>query len=123
MKLQKMKSILIISYMIVWTFSIMVFWLLMSDDLKLYSLVFLSVIIPLATYIIALLIGRYDILGKYKWYSSIGFGMMYMLLYSLTVSIEQSSVNEITTFSPAMMIAGVAIALLGTETGYIFRNQ
>ena len=123
MKLQKMNNILIISYMIVWTFSIMVFWLLMSDDLKLYSLVFLSVIIPLATYIIALLIGRYDILGKYKWYSSIGFGMMYMLLYSLTVSIEQSSVNEITTFSPAMMIAGVAIALLGTETGYIFRNQ
>ena len=123
MKLQKMKSILIISYMIVWTFSIMVFWLLMSDDLKLYSLVFLSVIIPLATYIIALLIGRYDILGKYKWYSSIGFGMMYMLLYSLTVSIEQSSVNEITTFSPAMMIAGAAIALFGTETGYIFRNQ
>lgn len=123
MKLQKMKSILIISYMIVWTFSIMVFWLLMSDDLKLYSLVFLSVIIPLATYIIALLIGRYDILGKYKWYSSIGFGTMYMLLYSLTVSIEQSSVNEITTFSPAMLIAGTAIALLGTETGYIFRNQ
>ena len=123
MKLQKMKSILIISYMIVWTFSIMVFWLLMSDDLKLYSLVFLSVIIPLATFIIALLIGRYDILGKYKWYSTIGFGMMYMLLYSLTVSIEQSSVNEITTFSPAMMIAGATIALLGTETGYIFRNQ
>ncbi len=123
MKLQKMKSILIISYMIVWTFSIMVFWLLMSDDLKLYSLVFLGVIIPLATFVIALLIGRYDILGKYKWYSSIGFGMMYMLLYSLTVSIEQSSVNEITTFSPAMMIAGAAIALFGTETGYIFRNQ
>ncbi|MCR4802183.1 MAG: hypothetical protein K5895_04165, partial [Lachnospiraceae bacterium] len=86
-------------------------------------LFFLSVIIPLATFIIALLIGRYDILGKYKWYSTIGFGMMYMLLYSLTVSIEQSSVNEITTFSPAMMIAGAAIALLGTETGYIFRNQ
>lgn len=123
MKLQKMKSILIISYMIVWMFSIMVFWLLMLDDLKLYSLVFLSVIIPLATFIIALLIGRYDLLGKYKWYSSIGFGTMYTLLYSLTVSIEQSSVNEITTFSPAMLIAGAAIALFGTETGYIFRNQ
>ena len=61
MKLQKMNNILIISYMIVWTFSIMVFWLLMSDDLKLYSLVFLSVIILLATFIIALLSGRYDI--------------------------------------------------------------
>ena len=53
-----------------------------------YSLVFLWIILPVATLVISLLIGKNNHLGKGKWLTPIAFGAMHMLAEYATFSVQ-----------------------------------
>ena len=72
--------ILVSTYLGIWALSLISFWFFSSaSDAMGYSIMFLWVLLPVTTFIISLLIGMNDYWGKWKWFSAIAFGIMYML--------------------------------------------
>lgn len=101
--------ILISTYLGIWAISLISFWFFSSaSDAMGYSIMFLWVLLPVTTFIISLLIGMNDYWGKWKWFSAIAFGIMYMLA-------------EYATFSAANMIAFNKINL--PHWGMILRSN
>lgn len=81
-------TILLATYLGIWAFALIVFWFFISgSDAMGYSLVFLWIILPVATLIVSLLIGRNNYLGKGKWLMPIAFGIMHMLAEYATFSV------------------------------------
>lgn len=74
------KLVLIMTYLVIWAVSLIVFWLFMDPAGALgYSLMFLWLLLPVTTFVLSLLIGRNNFWGKWKWLSAAAFGLMYML--------------------------------------------
>ena len=89
--------ILIATYLGIWTFALIVFWFFISpSDAMGYSLVFLWIILPVATLVISLLIGKNNYFGKQKWLLPIAFGVMHMLAEYATFSVRNMIAIEFT---------------------------
>lgn len=74
------KLILVIAYLLIWAFSLIVFWFFISgSDALGFGLIFLWILIPVTTFIISLLIGKNNYWGRGKWFAPIAFGVMHML--------------------------------------------
>lgn len=74
------KLILVIAYLLIWAFSLIVFWFFISgSDALGFGLIFLWILIPVTTFIISLLIGKNNYWGRGKWFTPIAFGIMHML--------------------------------------------
>ena len=86
------KLILITTYLAIWGISLIAFWFFTSgSDAMGYSIMYLWILLPVTIFIISLLIGKNDFWGKYKWFSIVIFGFMYML-------------SEYATFNAANMV-------------------
>lgn len=84
--------ILVITYLLIWSFSLIVFWFFISgSDTLGFGLIFLWILIPVTTFIISILIGKNNYWGKGKWLMPLAFGVMHTLA-------------EYATFSTANMI-------------------
>jgi len=82
-------TILLATYLGIWAFALIVFWFFISgSDAMGYSLVFLWIILPVATLVISFLIGKNNHLGKGKWLTPIAFGVMHMLAEYATFSVR-----------------------------------
>ena len=114
------KLVLILSYLIIWTFAIISFWFFNADeDAMSYSLMFLWVILPVTTIVLSLLIGKNDYWGKYKWFGSIAFGIMYMLAEYATFSMANNvTFNKVNAPEFGMIITGTILSLIGMAIGY-----
>ena len=74
------KIITILSYLIIWAFAMIVFWFFTSgSDAMGYSLLFLWIILPVATFIVSAVIGTHNFWGKGKWVFTLFFFLLYML--------------------------------------------
>lgn len=79
---------------------------------------FLWVLLPVTTFIISLLIGMNDYWGKWKWFSAIAFGIMYMLAeYATFSAANMIAFNKINLPHWGMIFAGVIISLVGLGIG------
>ena len=79
--------ILIATYLLIWTFAIIDFWFLSDPgDAMGYSLLFFYFIMPITTLTVSLLIGAWNLWGKWKWLMSIGFGIMFIWYYNISGS-------------------------------------
>ena len=66
--------ILLVTYLGIWAISLIVFWFFInSSDAMGYSIMFLWVLLPVTTFVIALLIGKNNYMGRWKWCFSIAF--------------------------------------------------
>lgn len=82
-------TIQLAAYLGIWAFGLMVFWFWISgSDAMGYSLIFLWIILPAATFVISLLIGKNHHLGKGKWLTPIVCGAMHMLAEYATFSVR-----------------------------------
>ena len=115
------KLLITISYLLIWSISVIVFWFFTSgSDAMGYSLLFLWGVIPITTFVLSILIGRFNYWGKYKWISAVFFGIAYCLIEYLTFSM--SNMNAFGHFnSPrwSMIAAGAVISLIGLAIGHI----
>lgn len=117
--------ILVSTYLGIWAFSLLVFWLFTDGaDAMGYSLVFLWLVLPVTTFVISLLIGRNGYWGKWKWAASIAFGVMYMLAEYATFSLANMvAFSKINQPSYGMILAGGVISLAGLGIGAIVSRR
>ena len=113
------KLILITSYLVIWVVSLIVFWFFTdgSDALG-YGLMFLWVLLPVTTFVYSVLIGKNNYWGKWKWISSLVFGVMYMLAEYATFSVANMiSCNKINLPEFTMILYGAIISIVGLGIG------
>lgn len=121
------KMIQILSYLLIWAISIIVFWLGGRGDAMGYSIVVFYLVLPLTTFLISIFIGKDEGWANYKWLMLIFFGLMYMLAAYATFSLANTAafgnVNlpEITKILPgaicsaAGLFVGTIIAAVKTK--------
>ena len=112
-------TILISTYLGIWTISLASFWLFSKGDALGHTLMFLYIVLPLTTLILSFIIGKNNYWGKWKWLSSIAFGMMYMLADYTTFSASNMLAFEKLHMPQFGMIpAGAIISLSGMGMGF-----
>lgn len=112
-------TILISTYLGIWTISLASFWLFSKGDALGHTLMFLYIVLPLTTLILSFIIGKNNYWGKWKWLSSIAFGMMYMLADYTTFSASNMLAFEKLNMPQFGMIpAGAIISLSGMGMGF-----
>ena len=111
------KIILTVSYLGIWAFSLIVFWLFISgSDAIGYSLMFLWILLPITTFVISLLIGKNNYRGK--WFFSVIFGIMYMLAeYATFQAANMAAFDKFNMPTLEMIPVGAAISLFGLGVG------
>lgn len=115
------KLILITTYLAIWAFALIVFWFFTSgSDAMAYSIMFLWVLLPVTTFVISILIGKNNYWGKYKWFSIIAFGIMYMLAeYATFGAANIASFGSINKHDFVMILNGSIISLVGLFVGKV----
>lgn len=124
----KKQNVLIIVYLIIWSISLLVFWLFMSgSDAMAYGLIFLYALIPFATLVISFLIGKNNYWGKGKWLAPIVFGIMHMLAEYLTFSLKNMvsiSFHRINAPNLELLFAGIVLYEISVGAGhFIYRKK
>ncbi|WP_302789268.1 helix-turn-helix domain-containing protein [Anaerostipes caccae] len=113
--------ILILTYLGIWAISLISFWFFNSgSDAMGYSIMFLWILLPVTTFVTSLLIAKNNYWGKWKWFSALIFGIMYMLAeYATFSTANMITFNKINTPQWGMIFAGVIISLVGLVIGSI----
>lgn len=114
------RLILLAVYLLIWTMSLFAFWFFTDgDDAMGYSILYLWVVLPAATFWISLLIGSGNHWGKYKWLFALGFGVMYMFAeYATFSAANMITFNKFNLPEFGMTAVGAAISLIGMGIGY-----
>lgn len=118
------KLILIISYLVIWAISLIVFWFFTSSsDAMGYSVMFLWILLPVTTFIYSLLIGKNNYWGNRKWLFPLGFGIMYMLAeYATFSAANMISFSKINAPEFSMILIGAIISAIGLGIGAAINN-
>lgn len=114
-------TILMATYLGIWAFALIVFWFFISgSDAMAYALIFLWIVLPVATLVTSWLVGRQNYWGKWKWLSPLGFGLMHMLAEYGTFSMANMVTIGFSRINPPawelIAISGV-ISLVGLSLG------
>ena len=119
------KLILILSYLVIWAVAVIVLWCFTGEeDAMGYSLMYLWIILPAATFVVSLLISRNNFWGRYKWLGSAGFGFMYMLGEYATFSMANNAAfGRVNAPDLSMMAAGTVISLMGMGIGHLLHMK
>jgi transcriptional regulator with XRE-family HTH domain len=119
------KLLLVLSYLIIWAFTLIAFWFMISDsDAMGYSLMIFYVLLPVTTFIISLLIAKNNYWNKCKWLSSLIFGTMYMLAEYTTFSLSNMlAFDKINTPEWSMILIGSIISLIGLGIGTLIYKK
>lgn len=113
------KIILIATYLGIWSFALIVFWFFISgSDAMGYGLMFLWIILPVTTFVVSLLIGKNGYWGKWKWFATVAFGIMYMLAeYATFSTANMITVHKINMPHWGMILGGAIISAIGLGIG------
>ncbi len=113
------RLILILSYFAVWLVAVLSFWLFGREDVIGYTIMALYIILPVATFVTALLIGKNDYYGKWKWFSALLFGIMYMLAGSATFDAANTiAFHKINMPEFIMIPIDASVAMFGLVIGF-----
>lgn len=111
----------VLVFIIIWVISLIDFWAIMSpSDALGFSILFLFILIPVATFVSSLLISKNNYPSKLIWVCPIFFGIMYMLSEYLTFSLSNMIATEkflVPQFS--MILFGSIISLIGFFVGLL----
>ena len=107
--------IMLSTYIAVWAFALIVFWLLMSPtDAMGYSIMFMWIILPVTTFVLSLIIGKNNYFGKWKCILPVIFGVMHMLAdYGTFRMANMIAFDKFNMPRFEMMLAGALISLIG----------
>lgn len=126
---RKAKTTLVSAYLAIWAFAIVAFHCFTDpSDAFGYSFMYLWVLLPVTTFVVALLIGLHDHWGRRKWLSAIPFGLMYMLAEYATFGAANTLANleegvfRLNAPEGDMIVLGAGIALAGIGIGELARR-
>ena len=119
------RLILALTYLLIWAFSILSFWLGAREDAMGYSILVFYVILPLTTIIISVCIGRDESWASSKWILLLFFGFMYMMAGYATFSLANMiSLSFETVRWPRLenMMGGILCSAFGMMIGALIRR-
>ena len=121
-KVKLSKLILILSYLVIWAFNIMVSWFFSAESIsEAQAGAFQWLVLPVATIVISLLIGKNDFWGKRKWLAPIGFGLMFLLSVYASYGMRENSIfNQIDLQTITLFFIGAIASVIGIVLGYAF---
>ena len=121
-KVKLSKLILILSYLVIWAFNIMVSWFFSAEIIsEAQAGAFQWLVLPVATIVISLLIGKNDFWGKRKWFVPIGFGLMFLLSIYASYGMRENSIfNQIDLQTITLFFIGAIASVIGIVLGYAF---
>ncbi len=111
------KLFLVISYLVIWALSIIIFWLGGNYDAMGYALVAFYLVLPVSTLVISFFIGKDEGWAHTKWLMLLFFGFMFMLAPYATFSLanmttfEQFYLPDITAALPGIICSAVGMAV------------
>lgn len=111
---------LILAYLGVWVISLIAFWFFTKPWEALgYGIVYLYVLLPVATLVVSLLIGLYDHWGRWKWILALAFGIMFMLAGYATFSMANMiAFHKVNVPEFGMIPVGTILSLVGMGIGF-----
>ena len=109
------RIITILAYLLIWAFAMIVFWFFTSgSDAMGYSLMFLWIILPVTTFIVSVVIGKFTIF----------FGAMYMLAeYGTFKMANNIAFNKLNAPDFGMIVAGAIISAIGMLVGSLCNKK
>lgn len=121
---RKAKTILVSTYLAIWSFAILVFWLFTSgSDALGYSFMYLWILLPVSTFVFSLLIGKNNYWSSRKWLSAVAFGLMYMLAeYATFSAANMVSFDKFNMPEWGMLVGGALVSVVGIAVGCIVRR-
>ncbi len=113
--------ILFMVYLGIWAASLIAFWIFTdSSDAMGYGIMFLWVLLPATTFVVSLLIGKGNYMGNWKWLSSLGFGIFYMLAeYATFSAANMVAFGKVNLPEFGMALAGAVVSFSGLGIGAV----
>lgn len=117
--------IIIAVYLLIWAFSMIVFWFFTGgSDAMGYSLMFLWILLPVTTFILSVVIGKNNLFGKWKWLLTLFFGIMYMLAeYGTFKAANSIAFDRLNAPELGMVLSGAIISAIGILTGLLLNRK
>ena len=121
-KVKLSKLILILSYLVIWAINIMVSWFFSAESIsEAQAGAFQWLVLPVATIVISLLIGKNNFWGKRKWFVPIGFGLMFLLSVYASYGMRENPIfNQIDLQTITFFFIGAIASVIGIVLGYAF---
>lgn len=116
------KIILVTAYLMIWTMSVLVFWLGGRSDAMGYSILFFYLILPISTLVISVFIGKDRGWENWRWVMLLFFGVMHMLAPYATFSLSNMmSFDKFNAIEIGDMLPGILCSAAGMAAGSAIR--
>ena len=114
------KLLLVLSYLVIWSFNIMVSWCFSTGSVTEAQAGGVQwIMLPAATIIMSLLIGKNNYWGKHKWIAPIGFGLLFMLSVYASYGTRESLIfNRADLQTLTFFFIGTIAAMIGMALGH-----
>lgn len=116
------KLLLILSYLVIWAFNIMASWRFSAGSITEAQAGGAQwLVLPVATIVLSLLIGKNNCWGKRKWLAPIGFGLMFLMSVYASYGMRENSIfNQIDLQTISLFFIGAIASVIGIVLGYAF---
>ena len=120
------KLLVVLSYLVIWAFNIMASWRFSAGSITEAQAGGAQwIMLPAATIVLSLLIGKNNHWGKYKWLAPIGFGLMFMLSVYASYGMRESLIfNRVDLQTLSVFFIGTIASMIGMALGHaLFADQ
>ena len=116
------KLLVVLCYLVIWAFNIMASWRFSAGSITEAQAGGTQwIMLPAATIVLSLLIGKNNYWGKYKWLAPIGFGLMFMLSVYASYGMRENSIfDQIDLQTVSFIFAGTLASFIGMVIGHAF---
>ena len=114
------KLLLVLSYLVIWAFNIMASWRFSAGSITEAQAGGAQwIMLPAATIILSLLIGKNNYWGKHKWIAPIGFGLLFMLSVYASYGTRESLIfNRADLQTLTFFFIGTIASMIGMTLGH-----
>ncbi len=119
------KLIIIATYLVIYAIAMILFWCVADgSDAMGYYLIVIGFVLPVTTFVLSILIGINDYWGRWKWLSSVIFGVMYTLAEYATFRLANTLVfGNFNLPNLTLWLIGAIISLAGLVIGTLVRRH
>lgn len=111
------RLLVVLTYLIIWALSILVFWMGFKEEAMLYSIATFYLVLPLSTLILAGLVGRKECWTGLRWVMLLFFGFLYMLAPYATfnlanmLAVDRFYLPNLATLLPGLLCAAAGMGI------------
>lgn len=111
------RLLVVLTYLLLWAMSILVFWMGLKAEAMLYSIAVFYLVLPLTTLILSVLVGQNECWTGLRWLMLLFFGVLYMLAPYATfnisnmLAVERFYWPDLATLLPGLLCAAAGMGL------------